>query len=120
MKKEINIEVGNLDQSARRFIEAWHSGERGEKDQSQELLTFEDLETLLRVLTPKRWALLRFLRRSGPMSIRALTKSLTRDYKNVYTEVKELEGLGMISKMEDGRVRVPWDTVVAEFNLEVA
>lgn len=120
MKKKINIEVGNLDQSARRFIETWHRVERGEKVQSQELLTFEDLETLLCVLTPKRWALLRFLRRSGPMSIRALAKSLTRNYKNVYTDVKELEGLGLVSKMEDGKVKVPWDTVVAEFSLQAA
>lgn len=120
MKKKIKIEVGSVDQSARRFAETWRRIERGEKVHSQALLTFEDLETLLRVLTPTRWALLRFLRRSGPMSIRALAKSLARDYKNVYTDVKEMEGVGLVSKVENGKVKVPWDTVVAEVSLEAA
>lgn len=54
------------------------------------------------------------------MSIRALAKSLARDYKNVYTDVKEMEGVGLVSKVENGKVKVPWNTAVAEVSLEAA
>ena len=120
MKKKIKIGIGALDQSAKRFIETWRKVERGESAESQESLTFDDLETLLRVLTPTRWTLLRFLRREGPMSVRALSKSLKRDYKNVHTDVNELERVGLVARIKDGKIMVPWDTVLAEVRLEAA
>jgi len=71
-------------------------------------------------LTPTRWTLLRFLRREGPMSIRGLSKGLTRDYKNVHTDVKELERVGLVAPGTEGKVMVPWDTLLAEVRLEAA
>jgi predicted transcriptional regulator len=109
-----------LSESAKRFTDVWHKAERGEKVERQDLLTFDDLETLLGILTPARWSLLRRLRREGPMSVRALSKLLTRDYKNVHTDVRELEHVGLITRTKDEQVIVPWDIVVAEVRLEAA
>lgn len=120
MKKKIKISVGDIEQSARRFVGTWRKVERGEPVASQEYLTFDNLETLLRVLTPTRWTLLRLLRREGPLSVRTLSKSLSRDYKNVHRDVRELESVGLVTKHKDGRVLVPWDIVVAEVKLEAA
>lgn len=117
MSRKMTIGVGNLDQSAKRFVETWRKVERGEKVSRQERVTFDNLETLLRTLTPSRWALLRKLRRQGPMTVRALAKTLGRDYKNVHTDVRTLETVGLLSRDKESRVMVPWDTVVAEVTL---
>lgn len=120
MRKKIEIGIGRLDESARRFAATWHDIQRRKPVKRRELLTFDDLDTLLRVLTPTRWTLLRILRGKGPMSVRLLAKALARDYKNVHSDVRELERVSLVSRAEDGRVTVPWDTVVAEVRLDAA
>ena len=120
MTKKIKIGTGTLTDSAERFIDAWHKTELGETVSREELLNFEDFDTLLRVLTPVRWNLLRSLRRNGPMSIRALSKLLARDYKNVHTDVQELTRIGLLTRTKDSLIMVPWDTVVAEVRLAAA
>jgi predicted transcriptional regulator len=118
MSGKIRIGVGTEEESARRFIEAWHQAEQGKRVKApEERLLFEDLEILLRTLTPKRWTLLRRLRREGPTSVRALAKLLGRDYKNVHADVKALALLGLIDREERGAVLVPWETVIAEMRL---
>ena len=47
----------------------------------------------------------------------ALARRLGRDYKNVHTDVKALEALGLIGRNAAGRVEVPWDTVAATLHL---
>jgi len=120
MRKKIEIGIGTLDESAKRFIDTWHKVERRQPVQQREILTFDNLETLLRVLTPTRWTLLRILRREGPMSIRLLAKVLKRDYKNVHTDVRDLERIGLVSRAKEGQMVVPWDTVLAKVRLDAA
>jgi hypothetical protein len=66
---------------------------------------------------PRRWALLRDLRRTGPSSVRALSQAQERDYKTVHTEVKELERIGLIARDAHGRILVPWSRIAAELEL---
>ncbi|MBW1790430.1 MAG: hypothetical protein JRK53_28120 [Deltaproteobacteria bacterium] len=70
------------------FIDAWKRAELGERVEAEHRLDFESLESLLKTLTSGRWVLLKRLRKTGPMSIRALASELKRDYKNVHTDVK--------------------------------
>ena len=81
------------------------------------MLNFENLEVLLKTLTPGRWKLLKKLHANGPMSIRALANDLGRDYKNVHTDVRRLENVGLVSRTKDDRVMVPWDIVEARLLL---
>ncbi len=117
MKKQIKIGVADSVSSAKDFIEAWKRAERGKKAGVEQKLNFENLETLLKVLTSKRWMLLKALRKSGPMSIRALSHELGRDYKNVHTDVRLMERMGLIDQTESNLVEVPWDTVEAQLEL---
>ena len=117
MAKEIHIGVGDSASTAKGFIDAWKRAEQGEKVKTEQRLNFENLETLLRTLTSGRWGLLKILRINGPMSIRALAKALGRDYKNVYTDVKRLEHIGLIGRTKDGKVEVPWNIVEARLRL---
>jgi predicted transcriptional regulator len=117
MKKQIKIGVADDVSSAKGFVDAWKRAERGEKAIVDQKLTFENLETLLRTLTAKRWELLKNLRRKGPLSIRALSKNLGRDYKNVHTDTSVLLNLGLIERTQDEKIKVPWDIVEARLKL---
>jgi predicted transcriptional regulator len=117
MKKQIIIGVGDAAATAKDFIEVWKLVERGETVQEKNMLHFENLEVLLKTLTPGRWALLKKLHANGPTSIRALATDLGRDYKNVHTDVRRLENVGLIVRTEDERVKVPWDIVEARLLL---
>ncbi|MBW1699379.1 MAG: MarR family transcriptional regulator [Deltaproteobacteria bacterium] len=117
MKKEIQIGIGDSVSTAKGFIDAWKRAERGGKVKEEHRLDFENLESLLKTLTPARWVLLKKLRANGTMSIRALASKLERNYKNVYTDVKKLELIGLISRTQDEKVEVPWDIVEARLRL---
>jgi len=117
MKKQINIGIGDAATTAKDFIDAWKLAERGEKVQEINRLHFENLELLLKTLTPGRWSLLKRLHANGSMSIRALANDLGRDYKNVHTDVRRLENVGLIDRSEDDHIIVPWDIVEARLLL---
>jgi len=117
MKKQITIGVGEAATTAKELIDAWKLAEQGETVQEKHRLHFENLEVLLKTPTPGRWALLKKLHANGPMSIRALAKDLVRDYKNVYTDVRRLENIGLIARSNDNRIKVPWDIVEARLLL---
>jgi len=51
------------------------------------------------------------------MSVRALAKALDRDYKNVHTDVRRLEQIGLISRTKNDAIKVPWDIVEARLKL---
>ncbi|WP_298268810.1 hypothetical protein [Geobacter sp.] len=82
-----------------------------------ERLYFGDLQTLLRYLTPKRFELLNVLHKTGPSSINALAKTLHRQYRNVHTDIKELEVLGLVEKNAGGLYLVPWDEISTTIKL---
>jgi predicted transcriptional regulator len=117
MKKQITIGVGDAATTAKEFIDAWKLAESGETVQEKNRLHFENLEILLKTLTPARWVLLKKLHANGPMSIRALATDLGRDYKNVHTDVRCLENTGLISRTKNDRIKVPWDLVEARLLL---
>jgi predicted transcriptional regulator len=62
-------------------------------------------------LTPARLDLLDSLRRVGPCSVYALAKAAERNYSNVHTDVARLEELGLVERMAEGTVSVPFDAV---------
>jgi len=117
MKKKITIGVGDAADTAKEFIDAWKLAECGETVQEKHRLHFENLEVLLKILTPGRWALLKKLHANGPMSIRALAKDLGRDYKNVHTDVRRLENISLIERTKNDQIKVPWDIVEARLLL---
>jgi predicted transcriptional regulator len=117
MKKQITIGVGDAATTAKEFIDAWKLAESGEALQEKHRLHFENLEVLLKTLTPSRWTLLKKLHANGPMSIRALANDLGRDYKNVHTDVRCLENIGLIGRTKGDRIKVPWDIVEARLLL---
>ncbi len=59
-------------------------------------------------LTPERIRLLYRLRQKPAASIKSLAKAIGRDYKNVFNDLRTLEGLGLVRLAEDASgARVP-------------
>jgi predicted transcriptional regulator len=112
MKKTLLIGIRSIEQLEQETIAAFRNAEAGlPGEEPIHRLYFTDQNTLFSALSPKRWELLRFLRKSGPMSIKKLAAELKRDYKNVYDDVKHLSRLDFIQKQEDGTSYVPWDDI---------
>ncbi|HUY95522.1 MAG TPA: hypothetical protein VMU71_09490 [Terracidiphilus sp.] len=107
----VKIAVGGAmeDEASRRFVSAWHRGERGEKFHERHL-AFESWDALARILTGKRMELLRYVRRHNVTSIRSLAKALNRDYSNVHADVQALAGAGLLDTTSKG-VKADYDAI---------
>ena len=115
--KKIELSISGLSAALDRFERVWKDSKAGKPRGAEMRLTFESLPVLLRNLTPARWALLEAVKRSGPMSINELARLLSRNYKNVHTDVTRLAELGLIERRDDQRIRVAWDIIRAEMKL---
>ncbi len=117
-KKQIHIGVENSRQGFKRFIKAWHKSQNAQSTDDVEYhLNFEDYAQFAAVLTPKRIELLRVLKKEPLISIRALSKRLDRDYKNVHTDVSELIDVDLIQQDEEGLLFAPFDVIDAHVRL---
>src|SRR3990170_6174352 len=118
MSKRVKIGIKDERTSAEEFITAWRRAEAGKSPElPKESIYFQDLATLLSVLTPRRLDMLKTLHSVGPLSVRALSKELGRDYKNVHGDTKVMERLGLIHRDADGLLHVPWNSIIAEMAL---
>lgn len=103
-----------LDQMGRNFVAAWN---RGEAAGPEATFTFSSPAQLFSVITPKRWELIEHLQGIGAVSVRGLARSLGRDVKRVHEDVVALIDWGIVEKTEDGKIRVPFDVIHADFDL---
>jgi predicted transcriptional regulator len=83
-------------------------------------ISFQSLELLWKVITPRRWEMLRAMAGSGPLAIRALARKMGRDVKTVHGDIQALLGAGVIDRTEDGLVVFPYDAVHVDFVLRAA
>jgi predicted transcriptional regulator len=115
---DIKVQIKGERESAQEFIDTWKKAEKGVLPEKPiQRIYFQDLQTLLKVLTPRRLELLKKLYDQEPMSIRALAKKLQRDYKNVHQDVQALEQIGLVSRTPEHRLSVPWGRILAEISL---
>ena len=115
-KQKVHLGVESADKGFDRFIDAWEKAEQGTA-KAQVHINFEDFSQLMAVVSPKRLEILKTLRQQGNMSIRALSKVLDRDYKNVHTDAKALEVVGLIERTEDNLLSAPFDVIDAHLSL---
>lgn len=117
MSRKLKLRIAGAADALDAFEVAWHRASGGVRARPESVLAFADLPLLLATLTPARWALLGRLREAGPLSVNALAKLLARDYKNVHTDVKALETLGLIGRDANGLALAGFDVVEAVFRL---
>ena len=98
------------------FANAWKSG----KPEKSARISFASPELLWRVLTHKRWELLKVLCGAGPVSIREAARRAGRDVKAVHGDVTALLSAGVIDRTDNGRIVFPFEAVKVEFLLQAA
>ena len=117
-KQIFNVTVGgSLRDSGARAAAAMKAISRGEKVQAHFGVNFEQIGQMLAAFTPKRWELIAALRAAGPLTVAELARRLSRDYKNVHTDVNQLIEWMAVERHEDGRVNVPWSEIVVDMKL---
>jgi predicted transcriptional regulator len=85
-------------QSLARLLEADARYNRGEHVEAEEHITFESIEGLFALLTPKRLELLRHLHRYPARSIKSLAETIGREYRRVHDDVAALSQIGLIER----------------------
>ena|SRR5438046_2210731 len=91
---------GRADRKAvfRRALEAF----RGRKQDAR--ISFASPELLFRVLTMKRWEIVRVLAGAGLISIRDGARRVERDVKAVHSDTHALLNVGILRRTEEGRI----------------
>jgi len=114
--KTVTLDVRTPADSMADFTRAWKTG----KNQKAARISFATPELLWRVLTEKRWELLKVLRGAGPVSIREAARRAGRDVKAVHSDVTALLNAGVLNRTEDGQIIFPYEAVKVEFLLQAA
>lgn len=114
--KTVTLEVRRPDESMAEFVQAWKSG----KPQRSARISFATPELLWKVLSAKRWELLKALCGAGPVSIREAARRVHRDVKAVHSDVTALLSAGLLNRTETGSIEFPYEAVKIEFLLQAA
>ena len=112
--KTVTLQVANLDQVKRRAQDAFKGKKQGSR------ISFATPELLFRLLTAKRWELIRALTGAGPLAIREAARRVNRDVKAVHSDVQALLKAGILRKTDDGRVVFPFDAIHVDVMLHAA
>ena len=114
----LNVTVGeSLREAGARAAATMKAVAKGEKVQLHFGVNFEQIGQMLAAFTPKRWELIAALRQAGPLTVAELARRLSRDYKNVHTDVNQLIEWMAVEREDDGRVNVPWSEIVVDMKL---
>ncbi len=114
--KTLILDVQTPAESMADFDRAWKAG----KPQKSARISFATPELLWRVLTQKRWELLKALCGAGPVSIREAARRAGRDVKAVHGDVTALLNAGVLDRTDDRRIIFPFEAVKVEFLLQAA
>lgn len=114
--KTVTLDVRAPSQSIADFAGAWRTGQ---PEQSARI-SFASPELLWKVLTAKRWELLKALCGAGPVSIREAARRVHRDVKAVHGDVTALLRAGVLDRAEGGGILFPYEAVKVEFLLQAA
>lgn len=114
--KTVILDVRVPSESMEDFALAWKTG----KAENAARISFATPELLWKVLTAKRWELLKVMCGAGPVSIRDAARRAGRDVKAVHGDVTALLAAGILERVEDGRIVFPFEAVKVEFLLQAA
>lgn len=112
--KKVTLDVADRSAVSRRALEAFKGRKQGAR------ISFASPELLFRVLTGKRWELVRALAGAGAVSIREAARRAKRDVKAVHGDVHALLTVGILRKNENGGIEFPFDAIHVDFLLSAA
>jgi predicted transcriptional regulator len=114
--KTVTLDVRSPNETMADFASAWNSAKAAQSAR----ISFATPELLWKVLTAKRWELLKVLCGAGPISIREAARRVDRDVKAVHGDVTALLLAGILDRSKDGGIEFPFEAIKVEFLLEAA
>jgi predicted transcriptional regulator len=112
--KTVTLSVANRQAVKQRALEAFAGKRRGAH------ISFASADLLWKVLTAKRWELLKAMADGGAMTLREAARRAGRDVKAVHSEVHALLAAGVLRKTADGKIEFPFNAVHVDFVLKAA
>jgi predicted transcriptional regulator len=112
----VTLDVRDPGEATKDFVRVWKTA-RPEKSAR---ISFSSPDLLWKVLTAKRWELLKALCGAGPMSIREAARRVGRDVKGVHGDITALLNAGVLDRAAGGGVVFPYQAVKVEFLLRAA
>ena len=114
--KTVTLDVRSPGNSMAEFARAWKTG----TSRKSARISFATPELRWKVLTAKRWELLKVLCGAGPVSIREIAHRVGRDVKAVHSDVTALLAAGVLDRAESGGIIFPFEAIKVEFLLRAA
>jgi predicted transcriptional regulator len=112
--KTVTLSVATREGVTRRALDALSGKRRGAH------ISFASSDLLWKVLTAKRWELLKAMAGGGAMTLREAARRADRDVKAVHGDVHALLAAGVLRKNANGKIEFPFDTVHVDFMLKAA
>ncbi len=112
----VTLDLATLEDGLAAVKAAWDSGEA----EASARISFAAPELLWRVLTAKRWDLLKAMTGQGPMSLREAARRVGRDVKGVHGDAHALLNAGILRRAPGGAIEFPFDAVHVDFLLRAA
>ncbi len=113
----VEIVITTPEQALQDFAHTWRKAEAGEAITPS--IGFGSPSELFAAITDKRLELLRYVAQHEGLNIHQLSQQISRNYKNVHTDVKALEELGLLQR-EKGLLVAPFDEIDIKVDLKKA
>ena len=114
--KTVIFDVRTPEEAAQDFVQAWKTA----KARRAARISFATPELLWKVLTAKRWEILKAMCGAGPVTVREVARRVSRDVKPVHSDLTALLKAGVLDKTESGQVVFPYESIKVEFLLQAA
>jgi len=114
--KTVILDVRTPADSMADLARVWKTG----KAEKSARISFATPELLWKVLSAKRWELLKALCGAGPVSVREAARRVGRDVKAVHGDITALLNAGVLERAEGGGIVFPYEAVKIEFMLQAA
>ena len=112
--RTVTLGIASRKDIEQRFAAAFEGKSQGA------FISFESPALLFKVISGKRWEMLKIMTGAGALSIREIARRLNRDVKAVHGDVHTLLDAGILIKTEKGQIEFPFDAVHVDFVLEAA
>ncbi|MEW6721385.1 MAG: helix-turn-helix domain-containing protein [Thermodesulfobacteriota bacterium] len=115
--KKVKIGIKSISTAMDDFVRTEDAAQRGVRTKKETGVYFTSLEAFRKVLTPRRFDLLRLIREREPASLHELARCAGRNIKNVSDDVKYLAQVGLVDlKDTENKIsaRVNYETILLE------
>ena len=110
----VTMGISSAENAKTRMRRAFQGKEQGA------FIGFSTAELLWKVISPKRWEVLRAMTGAGPIAIREVARRVERDVKSVHGDIQALLKAGVLDRAENGRIQFPYDEIHVDFVLRAA